>query len=139
MKHLLAIAVGAAVAVAPASSSAWRALNRHEVFPVSKGVFEVVSLVGSGAQDYWCGAGDYAISQLRVRGNQRIYIWGAIGPSVNRPGKKAVQFSLTPPPNVDLEPRLTMSVKAVGDNMRAAMALQYCYGDDPFDRFPRWN
>lgn len=139
MKHYLAITLAAAIAFAPVAASAWRALNRHEVYPISKEVFEVVYYIASGPREFWCAAGDYAISQLRAKGNERIYIWRGIGPSESRPGKKAVQFSFTPPEGVDLNPGISLSVKAVGDNMRAAMALQYCYGDDPFDRFHRWN
>ncbi|MEP2717595.1 hypothetical protein [Pseudophaeobacter sp.] len=111
----------------PVGAQAWWAWNRHEVFQVSSDVWEVVNEVGSGAQDYWCGIGDFALRQLRTQATQRIYIWQGIGPSVNRPGRKSVQFSLTPPPGVDTTPRLSLSVKAVGDNLNAATARNYCY------------
>lgn len=111
----------------PLSAEAWRAWNRHEVLPVSKGVWEVVNRVGSGAQDYWCGIGDFAIRQLRTQATQRIYVWREIGPAVNRPGRKSVQFSLSPPPGVDTTPRLSLSVKVRGDNLNAATARNYCY------------
>lgn len=41
----------------PVSAQAWRAWNRHEVLPVSEGVWEVVNRVGLGVQGYWCGIG----------------------------------------------------------------------------------
>ncbi|MCD9148644.1 hypothetical protein [Pseudophaeobacter flagellatus] len=110
----------------PMGAQAWWAWNRHEVFPVSDGVWEVVSQVGSGAQDYWCGIGDFALRELRTKATQRIYIWQGIGPSVTRPKRKSVQFSLTPPPGSDTQPRLSLSVKAVGDNLNAATARNYC-------------
>lgn len=133
MKHILLLAALAAV---PSSASAWRAFNSHDVYPLSDGVFEVVSEVGSGAADYWCGAGDFAYRGVGAAAAQRVYIWRAIGPSVTRPGRKAVQFSLTPPPGADTDPKLTLSVRAVGDNLRAAAAQQYCFGNDPEDAFP---
>ncbi|MEP4037251.1 hypothetical protein [Pseudophaeobacter sp.] len=111
----------------PLSAEAWRAWNRHEVLPVSKGVWEVVNRVGSGAQDYWCGIGDFAIRQLRTQATQRIYVWQEIGPAVNRPGRRSVQFSLSPPPGSDTTPRLSLSVKVRGDNLNAATARNYCY------------
>lgn len=137
MKHFASLTLAAAVALTPQWAGAWWAFNRHEVLPVSTGVYEVVSEVGSGAQDFWCGAGDYAYRELGVASVQRVYIWRGIGPSVNRPGRKAVQFSLTPPPGADTDPALTLSVKDVGDNLRAAHAQQYCFGMDHEDPFKR--
>jgi hypothetical protein len=102
-------------------------MNRHEVFPVSNTVWEVVSEVGSSAADYWCGAGDFAQRVLGTPAADRIYIWRGIGPSVNRPGKKAVQFSLTPPAGANTSPRLSLSVKEAGDNLARHAAVQYCY------------
>ncbi len=142
LKKTLKNKLGAAVLVAltcfPYSAQAWWAWNRHEVLPVSEGVWEVVSRVGSGAQDYWCGIGDFALGQLRTKATQRIYIWQGIGPSVHRSGRNSVQFSLTPPPGSDTTPRLSLSVKALGDNLNAATAWSYC--TDWFeDRFFRFN
>ena len=117
----------AGLVVAPTVALPWRAWNRHEVLPVSDGVWEVVSEIGSGATDYWCGAGDYAIRQLRTSATQRIYIWQAIGPSVNRPGKKSVQFALSAPAGADTSVGYSVTVKRAGDNMTASMAQKYCY------------
>ncbi|MFK7752811.1 MAG: hypothetical protein AB8B51_09690 [Sedimentitalea sp.] len=124
-----------AVVLMPNWAGAWRAINQHEVFDVAPGVFEVVSRVGAGPSDYWCGAGDYVRRSIGAASNQRIYLYKAIGPSVARPGKKAVQFALSPPPGGAIEPGLTLSVTATGDRLSAAFAHQYCYGDDPFDPF----
>jgi hypothetical protein len=138
LKKTFCAAALVALTCFPYSAQAWWAWNRHEVLPVSEGVWEVVSRVGSGAQDYWCGIGDFALSQLRTQATQRIYIWQGIGPSVHRPGRKSVQFSLTPPPGSDTTPRLSLSVKVPGDNLNAATARSYC--TDWFeDRFFRFN
>lgn len=126
-KKGLTAALLAGLVCLPISAQAWRAWNHHEVLPVSEGVWEVVNRVGSGAQDYWCGIGDYAIRVLRSSATQRIYIWQGVGPAISRPGRKSVQFSLSPPPGSDTTPRLSLSVKIPGDNLNAATARNYCY------------
>lgn len=132
MTGLLVVAV---LVLTPGWVAAWRAWNWHDVFPVSKTVFEVIGRPGSAAADYWCGAGDYVRHALRESATRRIYIWRAIGPSEIQPGRKAVQFALTAPENADTSPGYSLSVKAVGDNLTAAAAFQYCLGDDRFDPF----
>lgn len=137
MRRLLTLA--AALAAMPGLALAWDARNGHEVHDLGHGVFEVVGRPGSGAQDYWCGAGDYAISALRVQATQRIFIWRAIGPSVSRPGHKAVQFALSAPEGADTSTGISLTVRRAGDNLSAAMAQQYCFGSR-FDAYPwrRW-
>ncbi|MCF6232317.1 MAG: hypothetical protein L3J36_04350 [Rhodobacteraceae bacterium] len=129
-----------ALTIFAASAEAWRARNWHQVYPVSPTVFEVVGQAGSGAADYWCGAGDYVRHLLRMPAVQRVYIWRAIGPSVVQPGRKAVQFSLGPPEDPEnkvVAPGYSLSVKAVGDNLTAAAAFQYCLDNDRLDPFFR--
>lgn len=138
-RRILNFALCMAVALSvPVTAEAWRAWNRHEILPVSQGVWEVVNEVGSGAQDYWCAIGDFAIRQLRTQATQRIYIWRGVGPAVNRPGKKSVHFSLTPPPGVDTKPTVSLNVKHVGDNRNAMLARNHCT-DRLGDRFFPFN
>ncbi len=113
--------------ILPSAALAFRAFNRMEVLPVSNGVYEVVSEVGAGPTNYWCGAGDYAQRVLGAGSTDRVYIWQGIGPSVNRPGKKSVQFSLTPPPGADTSTGYSVNVDRPGDNMNVSMAQNYCY------------
>jgi len=120
-----------------ASADAWRARNWHQVNVLSPTVFEVVGQPGSGAADYWCGAGDYVRHSLRMPAVQRVFIWQAIGPSVRQSGRKAVQFSLNRPQASVAPPGYSLSVKAVGDNLTAAAAFQYCLDNDPYDPFFR--
>jgi hypothetical protein len=124
-----------ALVMIPVWGGAWRAYNWHDVFAVSKTVFEVIGRPGSGAADYWCGAGDYVRHALRQPATTRIYIWRAIGPSVVQSKRKAVQFSMAPPENATTSPGYSLSVKAVGDNLTAAAAFQYCLGGNRFDPF----
>lgn len=112
---------------APTLSRAWIAWNGNDVFQIEPGVFEVIGRAGrTGAQHYWCAAGDYARRVLRTPAAQRLYIHKAIGPSVARPGARAVQFALQPPPEGPAEQSYSLSVKAVGDNMTRSMAFGYC-------------
>jgi hypothetical protein len=136
MKTAARIALTCVLISAPGWASAWWAWTRHEVFPVAEGVFEVVSEPGSGPQDFWCGAGDYAIRVLGVKVVQRIYTWRGIGPSVARPGRKAMQFAFAPPKGADTSTSLSLSLTRVGDNLTAAAARQYCYGNN--DLWDRW-
>lgn len=119
----------------PGAALAWRAANGHKVHDLGGGVFEVVGRIGSGAQQYWCGAGDYAIAVLGAAAAQRVYVWRPIGPSVAEPGRKAVQFALSPPPGADTSTGYSLTVRRAGDNLRAAAAQQYCY-DSGFEAVP---
>ncbi|WP_050928275.1 hypothetical protein [Aestuariivita boseongensis] len=90
--------------------------------------FEVIARGGRvGAQDYWCAAGLFGLSQ-GLRSNTRVYLVAPVGPSVMQPGRKAVQFTFDPQAAgvTPIAPQLTLSVKAVGDNMSLALARQFC-------------
>lgn len=126
------------VAAAPLQAQTWWAWNRHEVLPVAPGVWEVVSEVGSGAQDYWCAIGDFSIRQLRSKATQRIYVWREIGPSVHRAGRKAVHFALSPPDGADTSHHYSLSVKFPGRNINAATARNYCFDRREDFLFRRW-
>lgn len=121
--------VAMTLAAIPGAALAFFALNRLEVVPMSNGVFEVVGRPGSGAANYWCGAGDYAIAQLRVSATQRVYMWSEVGPSQTRPGKKAIQFSTNVPPSGPAAQSYSLSMKRIGDNMSASQAQGYCTPD----------
>ncbi|MEX0300911.1 MAG: hypothetical protein AB3N24_00675 [Leisingera sp.] len=137
VRRLVLSGLLAAALAVPVPASAWRAINRNEVLPVSEGVWEVVARSRSGAQDYWCSIADFAIRQLRAPANQRIYVWRGEGPSVNRSGRKAVQFAFGLPPGVpDRSGSLSLNVREAGDSLRVTSAQSYCY-----DRLPgrdRW-
>lgn len=133
---VLRSALIALMTLVPFDAQAWWAWNRHEVMPVSDGVWEVINEVGSGPQDYWCGIGDFAIRQLRTKATQRIYVWQGIGPAATRQGRKSVQFSLSPPPGASTERGYSLSIKNPGYSLNAATARYYCFDrmEDPFYR-----
>ncbi|MEY8829005.1 hypothetical protein AB9K34_11415 [Sedimentitalea sp. XS_ASV28] len=138
MKTAIRLALVACLACLPSWGAAWWSFNRLEVFPVSETAWEVVAGVGTGAADYWCGAGDFAQRVLGVSAASRIYIWKSEGPSVNRPGRKAVQFSMSPPSGADTSTGYSLSVKRAGDNLARHAAVQYCYQFDESDIWNRW-
>lgn len=129
MLAIFRLGVMALMVLTPAT--AWATFwshTRNQVIPVSDSVFEVISRPGTSAADYWCSAGDFAISQLRSSATQRLYIWRAIGPSESRPGVASVQFSYSAPDGANTSPGYSLSVKQAGDNLTAAAAQQYCFG-----------
>lgn len=125
MRSLL---LSALVLAVPQMALAWRAANGTEVNPVSQTTFEVIPHGRSGPSEFWCGAGDFAIRALGTSATQRIYISRAVGPSQTRPGSKAVEFSLSPPPEAEgFQAGYSLSVKSAGDSLDAAMAQRYCF------------
>ncbi len=121
----------------PTTASAWRAINQHDVYQISPGVYEVVSEPGSGAVDFWCGIGDFGRMQLNLGATQKIYVWRGLGPSVTRPERAAVQFALNPPSGSAVAQGYGLSVKQAGDSLSASFARQYCSGSR-FDPFEQW-
>jgi hypothetical protein len=117
------------LAIAPSAAFAYIAENRHSVAPVSGAVFEVVGEPGSGAQQYWCAAGEYARDRLGARSNARVYIVRGRGPAQSEPGATAVRFTIDPGAAgvTPISPRLSLSVDAIGDNLPVASAVTYCY------------
>ena len=128
MRYVLTLLTALALA-APGAAQAFRAQNYMEVNPVTDVRFETIQRAGSGAADHWCAAGDYARRVLGVPANQPIYLVQGRAASVTHPGRIAVTFSLQAPPeaqNFASKP-LTLNLDAIGDNLRAAFASQYCY------------
>lgn len=130
------LAAAALAMMLPGAALAVRAWNGLEVIPLTDRSFEVVGRVGAGPSDYWCGAGDFARRYLRTPVTARIYLSRPIGPSVARPGRNAVHFSLDAPEGVSTRTGLTLDLKATGDNLSASFASNYCY--DRFERDEWW-
>lgn len=117
------------LAMAPGLSGAWTADNRHHVELVSETVFEVVGRPGSGGQEFWCAAGDFARRALGAGAAQRVYLVRGPAPAQTRNWNRAVLFSLVPPQDADLTTMFTLSVDRVGDNLNATLAQSYCIGN----------
>jgi hypothetical protein len=113
------------------TADAYTARNRMIVEDIGKATFEVISRAGrSTAPDYWCAAGDYALSR-GFASSARIYLVRAPGPSFTQANRKAVQFTLQPDivGIAPIPPQLSLSVTSVGDNLSLASAREYCYSD----------
>ena len=129
MKFLNRMALATVLTLVPGLVGAWTAQNHHKVAFVSDTVFEVVGRPGSAGQEYWCAAGEFARNVVGASAVQRVHL--VRGPAVAQTSNwnRAVLFSLTPPQNGNVRPRITLSVSRVGDNMSAAMAESYCRPD----------
>ena len=111
-------------------ASAFVASNGLVVEAEGQNVFTVPYRGLSGDTDFWCAAGDYGLAR-GIRGNTRIYLAEAEGPSVSTQGRKAVQFTFDPQAAgvTPIQPRVSLSVRAVGDNMTVTAARQFCTGN----------
>lgn len=124
-----ALALVALSLAAPAAAQDFRAVNKLMVGQITPAVFEVVSRPGaSGANNFWCGAADYARQRLGAPGNARIYVAQARGPSTLSPGRSGVRFTLDPAAAgiEPIAPRTSLSVDHVGDNLSVSLGQQYC-------------
>ena len=126
MKKVLCYAFACGLAW-PAAALAFVAENRLPVNAVGTAEFEVVARGSTGTKDYWCAAGDYALSQ-GASAETRVYLVQGPAPSTSAPGSTAVRFSLdadaagvTP-----VAPQLILSVSVVGDNLSVVSARGYC-------------
>ena len=114
----------------PLAAQAYTAQNRMSVADLGGGVFEVVQRGAAGPRDFWCAAGEYALS-LGAADAARIYLVSGVQPSVSQPGRKAVRFTLSPQAAgiTPVPPQLSLTVKVPGDNLRVISAREYCYQD----------
>ena len=70
--------------------------GRYEVNPVNDVVYEVVSQGAYGGAAFWCAAGEYVETELKISSNPEIYVAREAGPSETTGGKTAAQFTLDP-------------------------------------------
>ena len=129
MNVLNKIALATVLALAPGLAGAWTAENRHKVELVSDSVFEVVGRPGSGGQEFWCAAGDFARRRLGAGAVQRVYLVRGPAPALTQNWNRALLFSLTPPQDADLRTMVTLSVNRVGDSLNVSLAQGYCNGN----------
>lgn len=135
MRHrVIALALGL-FAASPATAADFVALNSHRVVPLGQGAtFEVIGRPGSGPQQYFCAAADYAQSVLGAPVTARVTVLRPRGASQARPGRRAVAFTVGDGdgrrPGED--GRFGLSVSEVGFNVSVGMArASFCYEDDP--------
>lgn len=98
------------------------------VNPVDNVVFEVIARSAGSADDYWCGAGDFAQRALGAAWAAPIYIVRGRGQSVTTGRRSAVQFTLDPQA-AGITPRdnaFWLNAMEVGDNMSVQTAQTHC-------------
>ena len=95
--------------------------------PLSGPDFEVIEDVGFGAAEFWCGAATYVQRRRGMPGSTPIYLKSARGPARTVQGTDGVVFSTSdaglPPPD---RTRLSVTVDAPGEMMKAVIARRYC-------------
>lgn len=112
---------------APAVAQSFRAENRVVVNPLPGGEFEVIESHGFGARGLWCAAADYAREVLGAAGTSRVYVRQARGPSVTKPGRKGVIFTLDPSGLQASRVFITGgSLRIVGANLSVDHAYIFC-------------
>ncbi len=130
MKQIsLALTVLTAVLLAlPVPADAFSGRHNTRVNPVNDVVFEVIARTAGSADDYWCGAAEYAHRALGAPWSAHIYIVRGRGPSVTTGRRTAVQFTLHPGAAgvVPRDPAFLMNRMSPGDNMSVQQAIRSC-------------
>ncbi|TDE40966.1 hypothetical protein [Antarcticimicrobium sediminis] len=121
-------ALAALLLALPIPAEAFNARRNMHVNPVDAAVFEVIAPSAAPADDYWCGAADYAQRALGMPWIARIYIARGRGPSVTTQRRTAVQFTVQPEVAgvQPLDPVFMLNMMKPGDNMTVAHALSFC-------------
>lgn len=113
------LAVALATLVLPRTAAAFTAQNGMVVDPRPDGSFTVNWTGRSGAPNFWCAAGDYAMQVLSLPGNTRIYRYD---PPVRRAGQ-GITFGLDAG---RAQPSGLLKLQG-GYGLAAAHARQFCF------------
>ncbi len=119
MLHVSRALAAAICILAAGPSAAFMAKNGMVVRPAGDGAFEVRWTGRSGAPNFWCAAGDYAMQSLGLPGNTRIYRYDAPG----RRAGEGISFGLDPAKG---QPTGLVRVQG-GRGVLAVHARQFCF------------
>ena len=78
----------------PVPADAFTGRRGTRVNPISDTAFEVIARTAGSADDYWCGASDYARRVLNAPWAAQIYVLRGRGPSATTGRRTAVQFTM---------------------------------------------
>ena len=121
-------AVCAAIAL-PQVTHAFEGKRGTTVNAVSDTVFEVVARTAGSAQEYWCGAADYARSELGVPWSAKITLVRGRGPSETTGRRSAVQYSLADAAGIARERLIVQFGQLLpGQTMTVSNAYRFCAG-----------
>ena len=99
--------------------------SRSKAYPLSNGLIEVIADFSENSI-YWCGAGDYALTQMSKPVTQRLYVWKGPAPSTAVAGERAVTFGFTRPPEAGEVNSLTNDVNIIGNSLSVGQAKKTC-------------
>ena len=112
----------------PIPAGAFNGRRDTRAFAIDDTAFEVIARTAGSADDYWCGASDYARRMLNAPWAAQIYVLRKRGPSVTTGRRTAVLFTLdagaVPPRAKDLSRFLNLMTP--GNHMSVQLAAIYC-------------
>lgn len=128
---LAVFAVMVAVLAVPADAQTFRTVNLMQATATGPDRFVISGVPNNVPLDYWCAAGHFAQSVLRLPTTARLYVVGD-----RQTGQRSVTFA-TRPDGTDAarEEINEISVWIDGANMRVGRARAECYALFE-DRFP---
>ncbi|SMO49043.1 hypothetical protein [Ruegeria faecimaris] len=132
MKKVITSAVlAAATLFEPGAVTA--APNGFQTVAVNDKVFEVIPRARRDVDGYWCAAADFARRSLGAGWQQNIYVVRGYGPSEATGRRTAVQFSLTPPANVEQSTSFVSIGFQPGQSRSVQNANGLCFRQPIFD------
>ncbi|MEP1766242.1 MAG: hypothetical protein ABJJ53_06310 [Sulfitobacter sp.] len=125
MRNFFAAVIAVAVLPAAVNAQSYQAVNRLNVIPLERSVFEVIQTRGEGPRGIWCAAAEYAERRLGATG--RIYIQKPRGAAQRVKGRKSVTFT-TDAGRLSQGPSqsISLSITQVGVGLPVAHAIQFC-------------
>lgn len=136
---LLAACAPQAPTPLPSPMPAYRSPVGNMVYGLNgqPGAFEVVAYAGNDTENYRCSAGEYVIRALHQPTNTRIYLLKPQGPSVTRPGRRAMTFTVAPDADLlakakAIAPDYLLAMTQPGDSFTAASGAHLCKQILPF-------
>ena len=125
---LLLAALCAALLAVPVPADAVSTRRDTRANPLGDLAFEVIARTAGSADDYWCGASDYARRALGAPWTAQIYVLRGRGPSETTGRRTAVQFTLKAPsaPPRPRDPFTVLNRLRPGDHMSVQQAAEFC-------------
>jgi len=123
----------AAIAATVVTTSAVAQSMTHagfEIHPVNDVVYEAASDGAHGGAAFWCAAGMFVETVLKVSPKTEIYVVRGAGASVTTNRRSAAQFTIEPEKAgiTPAESSGNLNKLTVGEHMHAGLARNFCNG-----------
>jgi len=112
--------------VLPIPAGAFNGRRDTRAFAIDDTTFEVIARTAGSADDYWCGASDYARRVLNAPWTAQIYVLRKRGPSVTTGRRTAVQFTLDAVPPQSQDQAQILNLMKPGNHLSLQLAAMYC-------------